>query len=106
MENRFDGIFKVAYDMEGVPEDCLVPKLFLQPLVENAIIHGFESGEPGEQGGLVKISGRLAEDRLVFEVSDNGKGMSPQQGADARSTESTGIGMRNVISRLALLYGE
>ncbi|KQO00634.1 cache domain-containing sensor histidine kinase [Paenibacillus sp. Leaf72] len=106
MENRFDGIFKVAYDLEGVPEDSLVPKLFLQPLVENAMIHGFESGEPGEQGGLVNISGRMVEDRLLFEVSDNGKGMSPQQAADARSKEGAGIGMSNVISRLALLYGE
>ncbi|MBB3114167.1 two-component system sensor histidine kinase YesM [Paenibacillus phyllosphaerae] len=103
MENRYDGVFKVVYELDDIPGDCKVPKLFLQPIVENAIIHGFESLE---QGGFIRISGEHDGERLRFVVHDNGKGMSALQVQSLLASERAGIGVQNVAKRIRLLYGD
>lgn len=72
-------------------------KLILQPLVENAIYHGLES-KMGEW--RLKISGRIESGDMIFTVEDNGVGM------DAAQAPLRGYGLRNVISRIRLKYGE
>lgn len=86
------------------------PKLILQPIVENAIIHAF--GEM-ESGGMLRISCTKAPGNLLwFEVTDNGKGMDPVQASSlldgqAREEEKPGgIGLANVDERIKLICGK
>lgn len=72
-----------------------VPTLLLQPLVENAILHGIQ---PSLAGGTVEIVGRRAGDRLELEVSDDGVGL-PE-----RTTER--VGLTNSRARLATHFGD
>ncbi|OXM83819.1 sensor histidine kinase [Paenibacillus rigui] len=102
MENRYMGIFKVEYELDAIPSEAKVPKMFLQPFVENAIIHGFSYHA---EGGLIHISGQRVEENLVFTIRDNGTGMHSEQIASILNSETAGVGMMNVQNRIQLLYG-
>lgn len=85
-----------------------IPKLLLQPVVENAFVHGLEP-KPG--GGLLLINGRLDQGAIRFTVSDDGVGMSDAQLQKANETLSDPVvrhshGLANVHRRLVLAYGE
>jgi two-component system sensor histidine kinase YesM len=80
----------------------------LQPLIENAIIHGFKGYE---SGGLLKVSGSKDGDYLKICIADNGLSMSQetldQIDRDLQERRSfSGIGLKNVINRLRMYYGE
>lgn len=82
-----------------------MPNLLLQPLVENAIIHGIDYIEQ-PQRGLLKIFGYQKEDTLIFEISDNGPGIPEgkiQEVLSANPQKSYGI--YNVLQRIQLTYG-
>ncbi|WP_189025996.1 sensor histidine kinase [Paenibacillus albidus] len=102
MENRYAGVFEVKYELEELPLDTVVPKLFLQPIVENAIIHSMAAVT---KEGMITISGRMCGQRLCFSVADNGKGMSREQLEALLAQDYDGIGIRNIRKRLALMYG-
>ena len=94
-------------DIDPQTEDCLLPKLVLQPLVENAIYHGIKVKQ---QGGTVRIESLLEEDRLLITVEDDGVGMTPEQLATILEKkeadgESSKIGVCNVNERLQLFFG-
>ena len=94
-------------DIDPQTEDCLLPKLVLQPLVENAIYHGIKVKQ---QGGTVRIESLLEEDRLLITVEDDGIGMTPEQLAmilekKEADGESSKIGVCNVNERLQLFFG-
>ena len=86
--------------------DRQVPTLILQPIVENAVLHGIAK-VPG--GGTVRV---LAEERdgdLLLRVEDDGPGMAPERLAEVLDPEQKvngSIGLRNVDGRLRALYGE
>ena len=83
----------------------LIPKLTLQPLVENAIIHGFEDGSHG----VITVSAAQRGDELTVTVQDDGCGMSPDSRARflAKSGAASGhLGLYNVDAILRLHYGE
>ena len=102
---RFEDRFACEIDVAEEFQGCVVPKLVLQPLVENAIIHGVGDREDG----YVKIWARTEGEDLVLCVSDNGCGMPPQlveaiNRGDAR--EGGGhLGIYNVDSIIKLHYG-
>ena len=105
MEKRYEGVFLADIEIgEGLSE-CLVPRLILQPLVENAILHGFRELK---SGGRLLVAVRREEERLHIRVEDNGKGMDEETRraclSDAPGKE--GIGMANVHERLKLMYGK
>jgi LytS/YehU family sensor histidine kinase len=80
----------------GISQDarqCLVPQLILQPLVENAIVHGIAKGR---NGGWIEISSELNEQQLRLRVTNSLS--SPA------SNSGTGVGISNVRSRLKHLY--
>ena len=91
-------------DLDGLL-DVLVPKLMLQPLVENAIIHGFEDSD----GGEIVVSAREELGRLLITVSDDGRGMSEESLRNFQAQILPGpgrhLGLHNVDAILRLHYG-
>lgn len=97
--------------------NCMIPKMTLQPIVENAIFHGLE--QKLEQG-KIQIHIDATTDKLIVIVSDDGIGMTPERLEElnrkllsseshmelAPSRQHNGIAMANVNSRLRMLYGE
>jgi len=102
MQNRFEDKFKVYYDIDEEMDLYKVPKLFLQPFVENSIIHGFEAMD---NGGVLKIRGRVKKLNACFIIEDNGKGMSKEKIQEIMAKSTKKIGISNVNSRLQLMYG-
>lgn len=103
MEMRFEGKFRVIYEVEPCMGQYKVPKLLLQPLVENAIVHGFSEMK---SGGLLRICGFVEEEAIVLEVEDNGKGMSREEIEKAMHGDYHRIGLENTLRRIQLLYGD
>ncbi|WP_445613165.1 sensor histidine kinase [Geobacillus sp. YF-1] len=116
-QTRFFDRIKFSLEAEPSCLDQPIPPLTLQPLIENAFIHGIETYE---QGAELSVSVFAENGRVVVEVRDNGVGMDEQVKAEldalirgeeppARREQgrghSTGIGLRNVIRRLQLFYG-
>ncbi|MDR1292365.1 MAG: sensor histidine kinase [Clostridiales Family XIII bacterium] len=81
------------------------PKLILQPIVENAVVHGMEYMK---KGGVIRLKVYTDEDSLVYEVSDNGVGMDVEQvRMQIESDEkSTSYGLKNIQERIVLKYGK
>ncbi|MCZ8511899.1 sensor histidine kinase [Paenibacillus filicis] len=77
-----------------------IPKITLQPFVENAILHGFH----GRASGLIVIRAELQEQVLCITVSDNGRGLKPTW-RDKGSRRKGGYGIRNVRERIGALFG-
>ncbi|PRO66035.1 cache domain-containing sensor histidine kinase [Alkalicoccus urumqiensis] len=115
MQLRFDERLHWEMTVEDGLSDCLLPKLMIQPLAENALLHGI-----GEQrgGGTVRIRAFASEspDWFHIEVADEGRGMTPDVLAKLRrslhtsrspnQTKGTGLAMRNLYQRLELAYPE
>lgn len=102
MSNRYEHRFRVDFDIAPELMEASVPKLFLQPLVENAIIHGFGDME---SGGLITIYGRRQGEDIEFCVEDNGRGITPERLKEVLAENSANIGIKNVDKRVKLLYG-
>jgi two-component system sensor histidine kinase YesM len=95
--------FRVSYHVDDGIREELVPRLFLQPIVENAIIHGLD---PARTDGLVEITAGREAGTLVFSVRDNGRGMRhPTPPRAEKEARLSGIGIRNVDERIKLIYG-
>lgn len=103
MQNRFEDKFNVYYEIDESIKLYKVPKLFLQPFVENSIIHGFSMMD---SGGVLKITGRKEESNVCFIIEDNGKGMSNKKIEEIMAKSKDKIGISNVDSRIRLMYGE
>lgn len=98
---RFPDLFFLDLDVDEAVLDAKIIKIVLQPLVENAIKHGFCRIT---KGGVVKITGRALEDGyLEFTVSDNGCGLKLDP--LSRDNQTQGYGVRNVNERLIMAYG-
>ena len=93
---------KLQFDIR-IPDQlkyALAPKFSLQPLVENAIRHGFSEAH---QTGLIQISANADQGELILQVTDNGSGFHSSK---ARETTRKGIGLINLRERLSLLFKE
>jgi signal transduction histidine kinase len=93
---RFGERLRATIDVDRALESHAIPPMLLQPLVENAVLHGL-SGR--ESGGAVMVRGRIDDDVIVLEVSDDGVG----PGHSKRRGNNTGLA--NLRERLALTYG-
>jgi two-component system, LytTR family, sensor kinase len=96
---RFGERLRLEYAVEEAALDALVPSLLLQPLLENSLKYAVSARE---QGGSVRIEGRVREGFLELSVIDDGPGM--REGTPA--SERRGVGLRNTRERLSVLYGE
>ena len=102
-QRRFEGRLKVTIRVETGAYGCYVPKLILQPLVENAIRHGIEMAE---SSGRIMIKGMRENGHLVFRVKDNGQGISPQRQKEVlERRDDNHFGLYNVHMR-AVLNGD
>ncbi|MBW9459904.1 MULTISPECIES: sensor histidine kinase [Kluyvera] len=101
---RFGDKLTVIYDIDD-EVNCLIPSLLIQPLVENAIVHGIQRSK-GK--GVVTISVTESGNRVRIGVRDTGPGIDPQVIARVEANEMPGnkIGLLNVHHRVKLLYGE
>ena len=89
--------------------DCYIPQFMLQPIMENAVVHGFNDAAKGCQ---IEILVTNWEEKLKIVVKDNGKGMTEeeqkqlQKQIDEEIQSGKNIGMANVNQRIRLFYGE
>jgi sensor histidine kinase YesM len=98
--------FSYLIDMPENVRECMIIKHLLQPIVENAFIHGVSGVETG---GVIKIIGGLYEGKLVFNIIDNGIGIEQEKIIRILNGENVstygGYGLRNVIRRIKTYYG-
>lgn len=105
---RYSDVFTFEFDIRGEVLGGLIPKLTIQPLVENAIYHGLKT--KGSLG-LLKVTGEIVEGKIKIIVSDDGGGMLPERlEALVKKPESAeqavGYGLRNVNDRIQLYFGD
>ena len=96
-EARFAGRLKLELDIPPALRKAHIPSLMLQPLVENAIKHGIARRA---QGGVVRVTASRSDDELRLNIYNDG----PLLDRDGRAIKD-GIGLANLRTRLALLYG-
>ena len=99
MQKRFENRFHVQYDIEEDAYACMIPKLSLQPLLENALLHGILYSSKPEKELILRAW--VTDGSLFAEVEDNGNGMTPEQLAALEQGQS-GYGFSNVRKRLSL----
>lgn len=110
MKIRYSDGFEVVYHVDDACLECRVPRLILQPIVENSIVHGFS--ELVDEIGQIDLSISREDGRVCIAVEDNGKGMAVQEieqlmsGVGVEKEDHTSIGVVNVLNRLKLNYGE
>lgn len=103
---RYSGSFDTKYEISDDVLYCRIIKILLQPLVENAIVHGFENYE---SGGLIIIKACIENNNIVFTVEDNGCGGDVEYVRSLLNktpeNEDSGYGLYNVQKRIRLYYG-
>lgn len=106
---RYGDRLRYEVSVDPLAETTPIPPLIIQPLVENAVIHGLENKE---DGGMVRIRVETEDERVHVQVSDDGIGMSEEKirrlYETLRGPEEDGrnrIGLRNVHVRLQLSFG-
>ena len=107
-QERFGDKISAEYFVEEDAYACMVPNFILQPVIENAIIHGLE---PKIEKGKVSINISIQDEFLTFLVEDNGVGMDETEIMDLykkcrENNTKQSIGLKNVYRRLLLCYGE
>ncbi len=107
---RYEDILEFEIDVPETVTGSPIPKITLQPLVENALYHGIKNRRGG---GRISITGEETENAVLLRVSDNGAGMSPERLAEVRRgltggapDEGTIYGLYNVGERIRLHFGE
>ncbi len=105
-QTRYGDAVQVAFYVSHNCQDLLIPKMILQPFVENAFFHGFPSGRSGHIDVFMEVD----KDVLEVKIADDGIGMAQSTAEklptnDRKSEHFSGIGIHNVQERLQLLYG-
>lgn len=107
---RYGDEIQLHTEIDPVASLCLVPKLILQPLVENAIIHGLDQKSGKDK--QITIKAWLDRDLLICQVEDNGKGMDVELimqesggNRDGAKEKMSGIGLRHIREKIKLYYG-
>ncbi len=103
---RYRDLMEYEIDIPEELKSYILPKLTLQPLVENALYHGIKIRR---RKGLIRVSARAQESRLILEVRDDGSGMSPERLEEVRASlvdgSREGFGLRTVHQRIQILFG-
>ncbi len=94
-KERYGERLTYEFDIPDTLADCMVPKIILQPIVENSIYHGIK---PMDGIGHIAVSARREGEALFLTVTDNGVGFDPAK-------TPRGVGLKNVDKRLKLYFG-
>ena len=104
---RYRDIMEYEIDVDPSINGCKLPKLTLQPLVENAIYHGLK---PKRGKGVITVTGNPEGDKILLTVKDTGAGMNEEQlqslKTKIRNEDTTSFGLVAAYKRLKLLYGD
>lgn len=108
-EYRYQNTFEVIISCEKELKEYLVPKTMIQPLVENAILHGIL---PTERKGVIEIDIKKEEDKIIIQVKDDGVGITKEQRTNFEKgyqviyepNARNHIGISNVRDRIRYLY--
>lgn len=108
---RYRDKFKVDLSVDPDAKKCIIPKMILQPIVENALVHGIEK-KIGK--GLLSIKAGIESGSLLINVSDDGQGMDREMCEEILKFDDLepddemhmGIGVSNVNRRIKMIYGQ
>ena len=100
-ELRYGDIFHDIYDIDEKVKNVRIPRLILQPIVENALYHGIiPKGEEGD----IYINAKQKEDKLVITVKDTGIGASEGRISEVLSKKSQSFGLKSTLDRISKYY--
>lgn len=105
---RNGDVFRVSYQIAREAEGCYIPRLILQPFVENSLMHGFDMRASGNE---IAVRAVVVGKRLEIRIRDNGIGMSAEaiekllNSPVRKVTGLSSIGITNVKERLQLYFG-
>lgn len=103
---RYKDILSYEISIDSALDGCRIPKMTLQPLVENAIYHGIK---PKRGGGHIAVTATETDGRANILVRDTGAGLPPEKLAAIRASlqeDASGFGLVAAYKRLRLMYGE
>ena len=102
-KQRYGGKLQYEIDELSAYDNYQIPKLILQPLVENAIYHGIK--EMNRQG-RIRVSVSENDTQLIVSIYDNGRGFVASETTNATLVRLGGVGLKNVNQRLQLQFGK
>ena len=108
IQQRFGDALAVQREIDPAAQQCIVPLLTVQPVLENAVEHGIAPAG----GGEIRLKAFLSGDCLKLKITNTGKPLQPEDRAriDAalagEAGESNHLGLANIAKRLHLLYGQ
>ena len=103
MNHRYNNSIRLEIDIAPDIRQILIPKMVLQPLVENAVLHGVMSRP--ERSGRIEVKGRREGESLFLSVADDGMGMTGEQLSGLLKSGGAHYGLWNVQERLQAHYG-
>lgn len=107
MQKRYPSCFDFEISVSPEICSCFIPKLTLQPLVENSIIHGLQQFTCGKHG-LISIKGAMENSCIILEIKDNGNGMDEKMVSQLNSQifteETNSFGIQSIKQRLKLYF--
>ncbi|AIQ59810.1 cache domain-containing sensor histidine kinase [Paenibacillus borealis] len=106
-QHRYDYVFAVIWNIAPETKTNLIPKITLQPLIENAIIHGVKNMD---EDGEIIITSVLQDDRILITIEDNGYKQVDYKAIDLVLNDespnpASGYGIRNINQRVHLHFG-
>ncbi len=110
MKIRYSNGFEVAYQIDEGCLDYRMPRLILQPVVENSIVHGLSEKE--DDIGHLQVQVSQNEEFVIFTIADDGTGMTEDEikylftPKERQAGDNTSIGVENVYARIKLYFGE
>ena len=103
---RYRDLMDYEIDIPEHLKNFILPKLTLQPLVENALYHGIKQRR---RKGFIRVTGKTQNDLLTLEVADDGSGMTEERLEEVRAYladgRREGFGLRTVHQRIRILFG-
>lgn len=100
---KYNNAINVKVDVPDELRRCLVPKIILQPLIENAIHHGILEKDSGT--GTISINSRRDGEDVLITIADDGIGMNVEQLNNLKNGLGSGIGYANTDRRIKLFFG-
>lgn len=95
--------YHITWDAEKLKQ-CRIPRLCIEPFVENAVIHGL--APKGEAGDIYVSVFRKNDVQLVVTVEDNGAGFDIEEKSNGKETDHPGVGVKNIENLIHNLYGD